>query len=232
VILDEHYVAMHAEARVGPYVVLQVQDNGTGMTAEIQEKIFDPFFTTKEIGKGTGLGLSTSLAIVKSHGGFIRVYTEVGRGSSFKVHLPAENGRSAHVQEAALVSLPRGNGELIMVIDDEFSIRAITQQTLDAFGYRCLMAADGAEAVALYAKHRAEVAVVVTDMMMPMMDGPATIKILRKLNPKLRIIAASGLTASAQVAKVTSLEVKHFLAKPYTAETLLTALKQILCETE
>jgi PAS domain S-box-containing protein len=228
VVLDEHYVAMNAEAQVGPHVVLQIQDNGTGMTAEIRDKIFDPFFTTKEIGKGTGLGLSTSLAIVKSHGGFVRVYTEVGRGTSFKVHLPAENGQSVHVQEAAPVSLPRGNGELIMVIDDEFSIRAITQQTLDAFGYRCLMAADGAEAVALYAKNQAEVAVVVTDMMMPMMDGPATIQILRKLNPKLPIIAASGLSASSQIAKVTSLEVKRFLAKPYTAETLLTALNEIL----
>jgi PAS domain S-box-containing protein len=227
-LLDEHYAGLNPESRPGPHVFLQVEDTGTGMPPEIIEKIFDPFFTTKEVGKGTGLGLSTSMAIVKSHGGFLRVYSEVGKGTKFKVYLPGQTEKSETAIVAAAAEMPRGNGELILVADDEASVRQITQQTLEAFGYRAILACDGAEAVAHYARRGAEIAVVLTDMMMPVMDGPATIRVLRKLNPSLPIIAASGLSANSHVAQAASLGVKHFLPKPYTAETLLKALKQEL----
>jgi PAS domain S-box-containing protein len=226
--LDTHYAGMNLEAKPGPYVLLQVEDSGTGMPAEVVEKIFDPFFTTKEIGRGTGLGLSTSLAIVKSHGGFIRVYSEPGVGTRFKVFLPAWTGPLSGTAEEMPPEMPRGNGELILVVDDEASVRQITQQTLEAFGYRVVLASDGADAVAIYATRQAEIAAVLTDMTMPVMDGAAAIQVLRKFNPNVRIIAASGLSSNGYITDAASLGVKHFLAKPYTAETLLKTLAQVL----
>jgi PAS domain S-box-containing protein len=229
VMLDAQYAGLNAEAAAGPYVSLQVEDSGTGIPSEIMEKIFDPFFTTKETGKGTGLGLATTLAIVKSHGGFIRVYSEVGRGTRFKTYLPATEspGNSEAVRAA---ELPRGNGECILIVDDEASVRQITQQTLEAFGYRVIVACDGAEALSIYAPRQAEIAAVVTDMMMPIMDGPALIQVLQRMNPKMPILAASGLVAEGQVARAARLGIKHFLPKPYTAETLLKNLKQALAD--
>jgi len=227
-VIDPHHAALNPEAQPGPYITLQVEDTGTGMEPEVIEQIFDPFFTTKELGKGTGLGLSTSLAIVKSHGGFVRVESELGRGTKFRISLPAQTKQAAADTEFEESAPQRGAGELILVVDDEASVRQITQRTLEAFGYRVILASDGAEAVATYARQGAEIAVVLTDMMMPVMDGPETIIGLRKLNAKLPIIAASGLPASDHVAQFASLGVQHFLPKPYTAETMLKVLRQIL----
>jgi len=226
--LDEHYSGLDPEAKPGPYILLEVEDSGAGIPPDVVEKIFDPFFTTKGIGKGTGLGLSTSLGIVKSHGGFVRVYSELGRGTKFGVYLPAQTEASDHTAAEIAVEIPRGNGELILVIDDESFVRRITQQTLEAFGYRVILASDGAEAAAAYASRSAEISAVLMDMMMPVLDGPATIRVLRKMNPAVRIIAASGLSASGPDVSAVNLGVKHFLAKPYTAETLLKTLKHAL----
>lgn len=225
--LDDHYAGLNPDAHAGPYLYISVEDTGIGMSPEIMERIFDPFFTTKELGHGTGLGLSTSLAIIKSHGGFIRVNSEVGKGTTFEIYLPAQTEAVVSETAPVAVELPRGNGELILVVDDEASVRQITRQTLEAFGYRVVLASDGAEAVATYASRGAEIAVVLTDMMMPVMDGPATIKVLRIMNPNLPIIAASGLT-KGQAVPIPNLGVKHFLSKPFTAEILLKALHQIL----
>jgi signal transduction histidine kinase len=217
--------ALHGQAQAGPHVVIQVEDTGTGIPRAIVDKIFDPFFTTKALGKGTGLGLSTSLAIVKSHGGFIHCYSEPGQGTQFRIYIPAQT-TVAHKSAPALKSdLPRGNGETILVVDDEAAIREITRRTLERAGYRVLLAADGSEAVAMFTAHRGTIAVVLTDMMMPVMDGPATIEALRAIDPAVRIVAASGLTMDAQAQHV-----KRFLPKPYRAETLLRALKDTLAE--
>ena len=232
VAIDAHYAGLTGEAKPGPYVLLQVEDDGAGIAPEVLEKIFDPFFTTKEIGKGTGLGLSTTMAIVKSHGGFIQVSSELGSGTKFKVYLPALEGAPREESGATEVKLPRGDGELILVVDDEFSVRQITKQTLEAFGYRVVLAVDGTEAVAAFAQQGKEIAAVVTDMMMPVMDGPATIQVLRRMDPRLPIIAASGLTSNGQAAEVAGLGVQHFLPKPYTAEALLTTLRQMLANQE
>ncbi|MEP6672177.1 MAG: PAS domain S-box protein [Chthoniobacter sp.] len=228
--LDAHYAGMsiNPEARPGPYVFLQVRDTGTGMPGDVIDKIFDPFFTTKGVGNGTGLGLSTTLGIVKSHGGFIRVYSEMGKGTTFKIYLPAQPVGSAEAAAKTAGSLPRGHDELILVVDDEDAVCQITRQTLETFGYRAILAANGVEALVVYAAHRAEIAVVLTDMMMPLMDGPATIRALLQMNPDACVIAASGLAASDHVAQATSLGVKHFLPKPYTAETLLKVLREVL----
>ena len=230
-LLDEQYAAMNIQAKAGRYVIISVTDSGMGIPPTLLDKIFEPFFTTKEINKGTGLGLSTVIAIVKSHEGFVNVYSEPGQGTTFKVYLPAvEMSSEARRQESEIVSLPRGSGETILVVDDEASIRTITSQTLEAFGYRVLAAMDGAEAVAVYAEHKNEIAVVLTDMMMPVMDGPATIHALLRINPTIKIIAASGLNSNGGVAKASSAGVKHFLTKPYTAGTLLKTMRTILDE--
>jgi two-component system cell cycle sensor histidine kinase/response regulator CckA len=219
-----------AAAEPGPYMLIQVEDSGMGIPREIIEKIFDPFFTTKEVGSGTGLGLSTSVGIVKSHGGLIRVSSMVGEGTTFRVYLPAQvkppNVKAA--EKAA--NMPRGNGELVLVVDDEAAVRQITKRTLETFGYRVRLAAEGNEALAIYTLQREEIAVVLTDMTMPGMDGPTLIQALREMDPELRIVGASGFSASSVEAKVAGMGVKHFLPKPYSAGTLLKMFKAILEE--
>jgi CheY-like chemotaxis protein len=126
------------------------------------------------------------------------------------------------------MDLPRGTGECILVVDDEAAVRQITQQTLEAFGYRVLVAADGSEAIAIFATRQKEISVVLTDMMMPEMDGPAVIRVVKRMNPAVKVIAASGLNAAHMVAKATEEGVRHFIPKPYTAETLLTVIQSVL----
>jgi two-component system cell cycle sensor histidine kinase/response regulator CckA len=223
VFIDENYARMNLESKPGPFVLITIADSGIGISPHVINRIFEPFFTTKEHGKGTGLGLSTALGIVKGHGGFINVYSEPGRGTQFKVYLPAAETPFT-VQADKSTALPLGRGELILVVDDEIAIREITKGTLEAYGYRALTAADGTEAVALYAQHKDEIKVVLTDLMMPYMHGPVTIRALQKLNPKIRIIASSGLAESGRAIE----GVKMFLPKPYTAERLLKALADVI----
>ena len=227
-VVDDNYARMHLEAKPGRFVMITVSDTGPGMSSEIQSRIFEPFFTTKEMTKGTGLGLSTALTIVKSHGGFMNVYSELHKGSQFTLYLPALDAPGAAPASALQTDLPVGNGELILVVDDEESIREITRGTLETFGYTVLTASDGTEALALYADRKNEIAVVLTDMVMPFMDGPATIRALQRMNPNIRIIAASGLATSQHLAQASLEGVNIFLNKPYTAEKLLRALAQIL----
>jgi PAS domain S-box-containing protein len=215
------------EIKPGSYVVFSVTDNGIGMAPEIRERIFEPFFTTKEVGRGTGLGLSTALGIVKSHGGFINVSSAAQHGSCFQVYLPAlvsnhEPAAQIPHKDAPLV---RGHDELILVVDDEPAIRNIAKRTLQMFGYRVLTANDGQEAIACYLDHKNEIALVLMDMMMPVLDGPAAIDALVQINPEIKIIAASGLTTESQV-KCPA--VRAFLRKPYAAEDMLNAISEVL----
>ena len=225
---DAQYVAMNQQAKPGSYVAICVTDVGVGISPEIMSKIFEPFFTTKEVGKGTGLGLSSVKAIVKNHDGFINVYSEVGRGTTFKVYLPAQSTPGDVSEDGAPEqSLPRGNGETILVVDDETSILTITSETLQTYGYNVLTACNGAEAVAIYAQQRKKIAIILTDLSMPVMDGRATIYAMLKINPKAKIIAMSGMDEAESVAKASTAGIKHFISKPYTAATLLKTLKAI-----
>jgi CheY-like chemotaxis protein len=157
------------------------------------------------------------------------VDSAVGRGTTFKIYLPADPTIKAVATASPLPpELPRGRDELVVVVDDESSIREITQRTLETFGYRVITARDGTEAVALYSQRMQEIALVLTDMMMPVMDGPTSIRILQRLNPAVKIIAASGFAAKEHVAKATSSGVHDFLAKPYTAETLLQLVRKVI----
>mgnify|MGYP002784371345 FL=1 len=230
-IVDEYTSVSHA-APPGQYIAIAVQDDGHGMPAEIVEKIFEPFFTTKAPGKGTGLGLATSLAIMRSHGGFMQVYSEPEQGTRFIVGLPVST-------EAAVVDtpepanrspLPQGAGELVLVIDDEETIRQVASRTLEAHGYRTLVAANGKEAIELIEHGRDPVDLVITDMMMPVMDGAATSAYLEEHHPSIPIIAASGLNSGGGGSRSIGMGIARFLSKPYTTSLLLTTVRDTLLE--
>jgi PAS domain S-box-containing protein len=228
-VIDDVYAGMNPGSAAGAYVMVSVADKGPGIPAAIRDRIFEPFFTTKELGKGTGLGLSTTLGIVKNHGGFINLYSETGKGSTFRVYLPAITAAVA-TEDAAPepAPLPRGNGELVLVVDDDESIRRVAQRALEHNGYAVLLAANGVEAVAFYAKRRAEIDLVLTDMAMPLMDGPTAIMALKALNPGVKIIGSSGMASQGGLAKAISAGLQYFVPKPYTAEALLTTIAAAL----
>ncbi len=223
--IDENYARMHLDAKVGSYVVVTIADTGIGIPPNILDRIFDPFFTTKEIGKGTGLGLSTVLGIVKSHRGWIDVQSEVSKGTQFKIYFPATE--SAEMEAVVNTEPPLGQGELILVVDDEVAVQEITQATLEAHHYKVMTASDGIEAIALYAEHRHEISVVLIDLMMPELDSITTIRTLSKLNPHIQIIAMSGLATHKSISKTMGEGVQAFLAKPFTALELLNLLPRL-----
>ena len=227
--LDRTAVHIHPKAKVGPYLVLGVTDTGTGITPELMEKIFDPFFTTKPLGQGTGLGLPSVLGIAESHGGFVHVETQPGKGSTFNVYLPATtNSDLGGAADSERAIIPKGSGDLILVVDDEPAVRRIAHALLVASGYRTLLAAEGNEALALFEKHSAEIKIVISDLMMPRMDGPTTIRALRKLSPAIKIIAITGLGEESRVAEVRAAGTDLVLHKPFTSAQLLGAIQQLL----
>jgi signal transduction histidine kinase/DNA-binding response OmpR family regulator len=220
-LIDESFARMHLEAHAGAYVLITVADTGIGMSSDTLRRIFDPFFTTKEIGKGTGLGLSAVLGIVKSHGGFIDVHSQVNQGSQFKVYLPAiESPLPPDEDELEFLY---GQQELILVVDDEVAVCETTKTTLETYNYRVLTASDGIEAVSLFAQHQADIHAVLIDMMMPSMDGRTAVSLLRQLNPETQVVAMSGLNLTQTVAPA-ELGFQNFLAKPFTTRSLLQAL--------
>ena len=226
--VDENYARMNIDAEAGNYVVLTITDTGTGMPSDILQRIFDPFFTTKEIGKGTGLGLATTLTIVKSHNGFINVSSELAKGTRFSVYLPSAETQKASVSPEQRQALPRGTGEMILIVDDEENMRNVTEATLARFGYRTATASDGTEALAVYSQLRPDVAAVITDMAMPYMDGAALTRALKKMDPEIKVIAMSGLMSEDQKAELMGLSVSSFLSKPFAADALLNTVAAAL----
>lgn len=224
-VIDQQYASMDLATQPGCYTAITVTDTGMGMSPEIIDRIFEPFFTTKEMGKGTGLGLSTVIGIVKSHGGFVNVQSEVGKGTRFGVYLPSHEGTPTQVTEE--LELKFGNGELILLVDDEAAIREITKSSLETYNYRVLTAKDGVEALTIYAQHEQEISVVLLDIMMPSMDGIATSRMLQKINPQVNIIAISGLMSAAKIAEEAGNGVKAFLSKPCSTKELLQAVSSI-----
>jgi CheY-like chemotaxis protein len=213
-----------------PCVLIEVIDSGAGMGPETLARIFEPFFTTKPQGLGTGLGLPTAQNIIRSHGGFLDVSSQSGAGSTFRIVLPARpHGTEADTPPAARrLPAKRGNGELVLVVDDEAAVRNICQHTLEAFGYRVHTAADGAEALAYFRQHRDQVDAIVTDMMMPGVDGAEASAAVLAIDSSACIIAATGLADSPLVERAKAAGVVHFLSKPYSAEALLDLLSEAI----
>ncbi|HSW27856.1 MAG TPA: PAS domain S-box protein [Longimicrobiales bacterium] len=229
VAVDAAFAAVPEDAKPGKYVRLMVADTGTGIAPENLERIFEPFFTTKEVGRGTGLGLCTVLGIVRGHGGFLRVDSHVGRGSAFEVYLPVTHEAGARAHDTAVVEAPaRGQNQLVLVVDDEAAMCRTVRTALTRHGYRVLTAAQGEEALALFTQHRAEVRAVVTDMMMPGMDGPELTRRLRQLDEHLPVIGMSGLVELLELERHQDLPFAAMLAKPFSTPELVAALEAAL----
>ncbi len=226
--LDEAFAAMMSGAKPGPYVCVSVTDTGMGIPPENLDRIFDPFFTTKEIGKGTGLGLATVLGIARGHGGFVLVNSQTGKGTTFELYLPASLETKAAALPERETLPPRAGGELILVVDDETGVRGVVQRALEKHGYRVVPAAEGAEAMGLFARHRAEIRAVLTDMMMPEMDGPSLVRALRHLEPQLPILGMTGVGEKADIKGLETLDLLVLLTKPFNSVTLLGVLHQAL----
>ena len=228
--VDDGYHRMNSEIAPGRYILVEVEDTGHGMSNETIERIFDPFFTTKEIGKGTGLGLSTVLNIVEGHGGILSVESSVGRGTKFSIFFPA-----IALQEPSTVSdegqtSSDGDGRLILIVDDEADVREIIRAALEKAGYRTLEAPDGADGLGTFADHKDEIAAVITDASMPLLDGVVLSRAIRKIAPETKIIAMSGLLSSSQISQLEAVGVDAFLTKPFTAKKLLACLAVFLPE--
>ena len=221
--LDHGDPQLEAKSKPGDYVVVTVTDTGQGMAPETIARIFEPFFTTKEVGKGTGLGLSTVMGIVRSHGGQVSVYSELGHGSQFRVYFPASPGVDSAPAVPAVAPKP-GHGELILVVDDESTIRDATRRLLEKHGYRVLTAGDGKEALSLVLQHRESVRLVLTDVMMPVMGGAALARALQTLDQAIRIVATSGLDQEDKRQELLTLGVSEVLPKPASMDDLLAAV--------
>lgn len=223
---DEYYAAMNPEAEQGPYIALQVSDTGCGIAPEHLERIFDPFFTTKEPGMGTGLGLSTVHGIVRGNGGFVQVRSKLGQGSTFMIYLPAIPSVVEVDESNISEEIPDGNGETILVVDDEDAVRQSLKHLLESSGYRCLSACDGKQGLVCYVQSREKLRAIITDVMMPVMDGTELIKAVRRISTEIPILAMSGLpekepTSSDGLAN-------RFLPKPFVSSQLLRELHQLL----
>jgi PAS domain S-box-containing protein len=224
-------VKMKPGSTPGPHVLLAVSDTGMGIPREIQDRIFGPFFTTKEIGKGTGLGLSTVYAIVKDHKGWIDLYSEPGVGTMFRIYLPVIPHEEIAGTTVHGVGVPSGNGELILVVDDERAILEISRETLEGRGYRVVTAANGAEAVERFrSSPRGAISLVITDVNMPIMNGLAVVEALRATDPTVKVIIASGLVADLEPIKRKGLEIQGYLMKPFTSQRLLASIRDILTD--
>ncbi|MGL5082984.1 MAG: PAS domain-containing hybrid sensor histidine kinase/response regulator [Microcoleaceae cyanobacterium] len=229
VFLNEQDARRNPSARVGNYVLITVSDTGVGIPPELLDRILDPVFTVKGQAEGMGLGLTTVANIVKNHGGFVDVFSEVIGGSQFKVFLPATE--SLEIAKKTAPELPKGNGELILVVDDDVTVSEATKTILETYGYRMLMASGGLEAIELYAQNQNEIGAILMDLMMPSIDGVMTSRTLGKMNPQVKIVVVSGLIPTEQLGIEAGKIVKAFLSKPYTAEDLLKTLAKVLRET-
>lgn len=222
--VDRLFAQMSLNGRVGNYVLITITDTGTGIPPTVRDRIFEPFFSTKEHGKGTGLGLATVIGIVKSYGGFIQVASEPGQGSQFKVYLPAAEGTVTNIEPGA--ELLQGHGELVLIVEDDLTVQGANRSIVESYDYRTLVANDGIEAIAIYAQHQQEIAVVLMDMMMPNLDGITAIHALVTMNPQVKIVAMSGVSSNRSAALATG--AKIFLAKPYTLEDIVRSLADLV----
>ncbi len=225
--LDEEFCANHAEARPGPYVRLSVADDGSGMDDVTISRIFEPFFTTKDVGKGTGLGLATVYGLVRQHGGLIRVASEVGEGSTFEIYLPRIERDSVGVVDDATESVPGGT-EVILLAEDDDMVRRLSKTMLEGVGYTVLVAADGVEALAVFAKHAAQVDLAVLDVVMPGLGGDAVFERMREVNPDVRVLFSSGYAMDGIHTDFVLDEGLDLLQKPYRHHDLLLKVREVL----
>lgn len=231
VTIDEHFPSIDVDLEPGRYIQVTVEDNGEGMEKEIQEKVFEPFFTTRPVGRGSGLGLTNVLGIVKSFNGFIQCQSELEKGTKFEVFLPAvfEN----ELEHAAYDPADhQGNGETILIVDDEEAVRDTTQKLLVQNGYKTLKAVDGVDAISVYGRNQDHIKIVVTDLKMPNMDGISLVRILRNMNPDLPILVVSGHPDEHDTELLQPYSSIHLLEKPHKSGDLLHSVHSLLHQNE
>lgn len=224
--LDEAYASKHLSVRPGEYIMLMLSDTGTGMDAATQKQIFDPFFTTKEVGKGTGLGLSTVYGIVKQSGGNIWVYSEVGKGTTFKVYFPRYDQAPTR-ETTAEVSVPRGH-ETVLLVEDEEIVRELSRHILEANGYRVLSAANGEDGLRTFKEFQGNIDLLITDVVMPEMSGRELATNISRLKPETRILFMSGYTDDAIVRHGILEERMSFIQKPFSPDSLALKTRELL----
>jgi CheY-like chemotaxis protein len=226
--LDQGYTSSHPLMKPGSYVQLIVTDSGTGMDADTQAHIFEPFFTTKEKGKGTGLGLATVYGIIKQSGGFIWVYSEVNKGTSFKIYLPRVGQPEEQLMHARpLTEIPTGT-ETVLLAEDEQDVREIARQFLETGGYRVIEAKDGADAIRLAAEHRGNIDLLVTDMVMPGMTGQELAVSLQREYPGLCVVFMSGYSEHAATEMADADPSVRLLSKPFSRFAFLRVVREVL----
>ncbi|HYJ46250.1 MAG TPA: PAS domain S-box protein, partial [Pyrinomonadaceae bacterium] len=227
VYLDETYAANHIAVEPGYYVMMAISDTGIGMDKKTQQRIFDPFFTTKEVGKGTGLGLSTVYGIIKQTGGNIWVYSEPGRGTTFKIYLPRVDERAEEVGHNSTAELALGT-ETILLAEDEELVRHLAREVLEMHGYNVLEAANGGAAFLICERHQGPIHMLLTDVVMPEMGGGELAKRLASIRPEMRVLYMSGYTDNAIVHHGVLDEGANFIQKPFSADALAQKVREIL----
>jgi CheY-like chemotaxis protein len=225
VVIEESYARQH-QVEPGKYVKISVIDTGVGIDEATQQRIFDPFFTTKGMGKGTGLGLASAYGIVKNHGGFIEVYSEVNEGATFSIVLPASE-KAAVKEENHHEEVIKGT-ETVLLVDDEDIIIEIGQQILEALGYQALLARGGKEAIDVYTENRDKIDLVILDMVMPDMGGGETFDNLKKINPDLKVLLSSGYSINGQANEIIERGCNGFIQKPYNIKDLSKKIRALL----
>ena len=228
VTFEEAHCVLHPDFIPGDYVMLAVSDNGCGMEKENLDKVFEPFFTTKGIGQGTGLGLATVYGIVKQNNGFIDVFSEPQHGTTFKIYLPRYTGQTVEVKTSSLSHPPKGHGETILLVEDEATILKMTLLMLKNLEYRVLTAGTPGEAIELATKHAGQIHLLITDMIMPEMNGRDLAERVRVTNPSMKCLFMSGYTANIITTQGVLEEGTHFIPKPFTIKTLAIKVKEVL----
>jgi two-component system cell cycle sensor histidine kinase/response regulator CckA len=225
--LDKGYSDTHLDARPGEYVLLMVSDTGYGMDQETLEHIFEPFFTTKGVGRGTGLGLAMVYGIVKSHNGYITCYSEIGHGTTFKIYLPTVE-LTPEMPGRGEERLPEGGTETILLVDDEEPVRQLGKEMLETVGYRVLVASDGEEAMGLYTHRMRDIQLVILDLIMPGMGGKSCLEALLRLDPRVKVLVASGYSVNGRLEETVRSGACGFISKPYDLRDLLKRVRDVL----
>jgi len=224
--ISEEYAKVHIGAEPGQYILWSVSDTGIGMDERTRKRIFEPFFTTKEEGKGTGLGLSMVYGVIKNHGGYISVYSELGHGATFKIYLPISGKPES--EKLPETEKPHGGNETVLVVDDEESFRSLAKDALESHGYQVLLAVDGERAIDIYREQNGNIKLVILDMVMPKMGGHETFLRMRAFNPNVRVLLSTGYSQNGKAQEIMDSGVKGFIQKPYKIDALLLKVRSVL----